>query len=576
MKKYLIFILSGLLFTSCVDNNLLPDDKTVEEDFWKTKSDVSLMVSGVYKSLIDADVIARCIVWGDFRSDDINPTSAISISNTVATDLKEMNVAGTQPDNTFSDWSSIYSVINNCNVVLAHAADVMKIDPSYTEGDYNVDKSQMLALRSLCYFYLVRTFRDVPYTSEAYQNSSQNMELPQTSPDSVLQCCINDLEEAEKTPLAADGYKDWRRVGLINVNGIDALLADIYLWRASMTHNSADYSKCVEYCNKVIASKQLQYPKDQFDDNASDYPLEDGASAFDKIFITGNSKESIFELQMDGTTNTNISVCQYYYMYGSSYKYGYTQASKIFGVFDSNSNPLSNDYVYCSTNDYRFWENCFSVNNSSVDAFNIRKMVDNLPSSNSATSLKTISSTGRGYANFAQNWILYRLSDVMLMKAEALVQLAASNDDVQLAQAYQMVKVVNNRSLALASDTIAFKNFKTRENMEKLVLSERQRELCFEGKRWFDLMRYSYRHMTDVDIKTTLAKQSAAGKSFSKNYQAMLTFLQRKYTEGGAAVTYKMSTEPMLYLPILTSELKVNKRLVQNPGYQSNGEYIKQ
>ena len=37
------------------------------------------------------------------------------------------------------------------------------------------------------------------------------------------------------------------------------------------------------------------------------------------------------------------------------------------------------------------------------------------------------------------------------------------------------------------------------------MLNERERELCFEGKRWFDLMRYCYRHMTGVNINQKLA-----------------------------------------------------------------------
>ena len=51
MKKYLSIIFASLLMVSCVDTVLLPDDKTVDEDFWKTKSDVSLMVEGAYKSI---------------------------------------------------------------------------------------------------------------------------------------------------------------------------------------------------------------------------------------------------------------------------------------------------------------------------------------------------------------------------------------------------------------------------------------------------------------------------------------------------------------------------------------------
>ena len=129
MKKYISIILVSLLTVSCVDTVLLPDDKTVDEDFWKTKADVSLMVEGAYKSMLSGDVISRLIVWGDFRSDELLPVSSIS-SNATVSALTEIDAQNTQTDNMFSSWASLYSVINNCNIVLDRAQSVMSIDPS--------------------------------------------------------------------------------------------------------------------------------------------------------------------------------------------------------------------------------------------------------------------------------------------------------------------------------------------------------------------------------------------------------------------------------------------------------------
>ena len=63
----------------------------------------------------------------------------------------------------------------------------MAEDPEFTQGDYQVVRAQMLALRSLCYFYLVRAFRDVPYTTHSYENDSEVEVLEQSAPDVVLQ-----------------------------------------------------------------------------------------------------------------------------------------------------------------------------------------------------------------------------------------------------------------------------------------------------------------------------------------------------------------------------------------------------
>ena len=148
MNKYITIILASLLVCSCVDTVILPEDKTVDEDFWQTKSDVASMVNGAYKSMLNANLVSRLIIWGDYRSDEMVPVT--TLSGAIPEDLTEINAANVQTDNTFADWSLVYSVINNCNIVLEKASPVMAIDPNYPDGDYQTDRPQMLALRALC------------------------------------------------------------------------------------------------------------------------------------------------------------------------------------------------------------------------------------------------------------------------------------------------------------------------------------------------------------------------------------------------------------------------------------------
>ena len=573
MKKYLSIIFASLLMVSCVDTVLLPDDKTVDEDFWKTKSDVSLMVEGAYKSMVSADVISRLIVWGDFRSDELLSVSSIS-SNSIVTALTEIDAQNVQTDNLFSSWACIYSVINNCNIVLDRAKSVMAIDPSYTEGDYNTDRSQMLALRSLCYFYLVRNFRDVPYNEHAYMTSSENMNISQMNPDSVLQRCINDLVEAEKTALDPTAFADWRRVGHINRDAINAILADIYLWRGSLMHSDNEYRKCVEYCDKVIESKKLQHIPGRNEVEVKLYPLADGMSAFNDIFINQNAEESIFELQLDGRSNANSALCQYLYKYrNNTSPNGYLKASSIFGTVGNGAG------VYTQTGDYRYLQNCFAVG-TGAESYDVRKMVaqEDWRITNPVGQKGMNRNSDRGYDNYAQNYIIYRLTDVMLMKAEAETALAVDNTDPQLRDAFNIVQFVNARSLYsgnLGNDSLKWSGYNTKNAMETLVLQERLRELCFEGKRWYDLLRYNFRHVEGVDYTTTLAEQDAVGKSFVRNFTNMLNLATRKYTSGAAAAASKMRTEPYLYMPINQSDIDVNPNLRQNPVYSDADEYKK-
>ena len=585
--SFIIFHLSfSVALTSCVDTIILPNDKTVEEDFWKTKSDVKLMVNGAYNSMLTENVIARLIVWGSLRSEELIPAS--TLSGTIPEDLTEISLANTQEDNTFSDWSAFYSVINNCNLVLGDAAKVMDEDPSYTEGDYLSDCSQMLALRSLCYFYLVRNFRDVPYIDYAFKNSSQNRNIPQMTPDSVLQHCISDLETARKNAISPLAFNNWKRVGYMTSDAIDALLADIYLWRGSIKHDMSDYQKAVEYCDKVIESKRSQHALAGNDNNAQAYPLEEGRRTFLSLYQTKNAEESIFELQFSSGVNTNAGVGHYLCSNnGRVDGVPYLYASSIFAF---------RDHVYTTgtySNDWRGMLNTYPllVNVGELSGLNVRKYV-----TGSTMIFNTVSqqlpSEQRSYAESSiKNFIIYRLTDVMLMKAEALTAMAgqtfaqnqaqaaegeAVQEDVEtLQQAFELVEAVNTRSRETTIDVIKWNTYNTAEKMEDLILAERLRELAFEGKRWYDLMRYHYRHTDGTDYSTTLATQNDQGRQFTPVYQPMLSLMARKLGSKSGAVSAKMSDETKLYMPIPLSDLSVCPVLRQNPGYNSTEDYNK-
>jgi hypothetical protein len=566
-------------FSSCSDFlTIYPTDKTIAEDFWKTKSDVQEMVNGAYKSMMSYDNQERAIIWGAFRSDEL-----VKYNDYSSSALDNINAVNLLPSNGYNSWASFYSTINRCNIVLAHAADVMEVDPSFTEGDYQAVRAQMLALRSLCYFYLVRTFRDVPYTTQSFEDDDQNMLVAQTTPDSLLQHCINDLEEAQGHILLTGGYglHDWRNCGFFTLDAVNALLADIYLWRASMTKSQSDYQKCIEYADKVINSKDAYYKANNSDLVGGSmekdiYHLNRGTMAYLEVFNMGNSSESILEWQYspeDGAFNHALENA--YYRSGNKDSYrttGMLMASPIFNFYNENANTNQGQKVFGTTSDMRYWNCVYGGHNEEATQLEIRKMVsESFISSTTQTASETKSndrSLGGAYTSYDQNWIVYHLTDIMLMKAEALVQTAASDSDkVTLEQAFNLVQYVNKRSISedgiQKGDTLKLANFTSKDDMELLVLAERERELCFEGKRWYDLVRYCYRHMDGVNINSKLADQT----SWPKLYSPMLKLIVRKYMSGGDAVSYKMKGEPFLYWPILEGEIKVNKLLKQNPVY---------
>ena len=569
-----------LTLGSCNDFlTIYPTDKTTGKDYWKTKDQVDNMVTGAYTGMIAYNVQERSIVWGALRSDELVKRS--SLSNTTIDNVLAMNLL---PSNDYNSWSSFYSVINRCNIVLNHAEAVMDEDPEFTQGDYETVRGQMLALRSLCYFYLVRAFRDVPYTTQSYEDDDQQMEVAQMCPDSVLDFCIQDLKEAETKVMRSGAYgsNNWRNTGYFTRDAVYALLADIYLWKASMNHSQADYESCIEYADKLIDSKDEYYSNNTMGsisgaDNDK-YHLFSGITAFDNIFGANNSRESILEWQYDGTRNSNLALLNYYSMSGSSSSHdvsGMVEASHIFNSVSDDANSLSGTKVYASKNDYRFWNNVYLANSSEALQLEIRKTVSQSGIS-SISNLNVGETKDASWTDYYQrNWIVYRLTDVMLMKAEAQVQIAANDSDDVLRKAFDLVQVVNKRSmLADAKDTLKYSDFNSKASMEELVLAERERELCFEGKRWFDLLRYNFRHVTPADYtKTYYEVYGDATTGFVSNYSGFMTLLQRRYVENAAAICSKMQTEPYLYYPVPYDDMKVNSQLHQNPVYAAADKY---
>ena len=581
MKKIFSIILASVALTSCVDTVILPENKTVDDDFWKKKSEVSAVVSAAYAQLRDEVAIRNMIIWGDFRSDELVVTSALPASTTPAKNLGPIALAqvyslNIEPDNVFTSWYPFYSAINYCNLVLEKAEGVVAVDPDYTTDDYLANRAQALALRAFCYFYLTKVFHDIPVTPGAYMESSADLNAAQATPDSVLNMCIDDLKEAEQYAVSNNIYGDWRDKGYLNKDGINAILADIYLWRASVNRDAADYQACVDACDKIIKAKKEAYEQDASkrrrfgqDDEEKDYYLSAYNTMYSEIFGQNgqNADESIFELQFKLSSAPNYGFDKMYFRYRNrtADSYGYLKASSKYGTVDGTGNGVWNNNV-----DQRMYEFVYDAGSGSVEQFAVRKGVATM-----TAGTKTTDSRRDARTTVFQNWILYRLTDVMLMKAEALVQLynlaGKAETDTRNEEAFAICQFVNDRALSdddKSSYTLKYSTY--RDRMEELVLAERARELCFEGKRFFDLMRYNYRH---TSVQADLTKHL-----FDEDYPVVtnnddfLTLLLRKYP-APAAMKSKIREERNLYMPINLDETEINTNLVQNPVYKSSSKY---
>lgn len=509
--KRIIIAASVLMFfglQGCTDwLDLRPENEIVLENYWQTESQASAVLAGGYRGLIRDACIERMMVWGELRSDNIVAGSSVH------EDIKKILTVNITPTNPFADWGPFYSVINYCNTFLHYAPSVVNKDQNFTETKLHTLEAEALTLRALSYFYLVRTFRDVPLILEPSVHDLQEYNIPKSGEREIIDQIIADLTTAQKYARSVYGKESFNK-GRITLNAVNALLADVYLW-------DQQYDNCVSMCDRVLEDKTLQ--------------LVEAENMLTDVFYTGNSTESIFELQFDRNIQNNVPVRNYYGIEGSrlgqmayAYYLGPTGNYRPFNYYPTTLKE--------STKDIRQSHFIGTITNGlgyPIYKYTLLKCIENLDES--VTPVYRNSST-------TPNWIIYRLSDVMLMKAEALVQL--NRDETDLRGALEMVNTTYLRSNT-TSDSLKFDNYSSKSAMQDLVLRERQRELLFEGKRWFDLMRLIRR---------------------SNDPSVILKYISPKLTGDNMQIK-KMSVMNALYMPVHESELKINPALTQNPFY---------
>ena len=574
---------AALMFSSCSDFlEIEPRNEIILEKFWNEKADVDGIVAGCYSGLQSEGCIKRMMIWGEARSENVGPGLNTNDDINLLNLLNE-NITAT---NRYTSWVEFYSIINRCNTVIRYAPEVAAIDPGYTQSELDATLAEMVGLRSLCYFYLIRTFRDVPYSTVAFTDDDQEMAMAATPFNQVLDSLINDLESVkDKAVKRYPTTEPLYQTGRITQDAIHAMLCEMYLWKQ-------DYDRCIQYADLVIESKKKiaeEYQKSGASGlnvtgagivtgigsgsnsermtRTNGYPLISDmlnstsfGNAFNVLFTDDNNielgnQEIIFQLVFDDNPRGNSMLPNR----AINDFYGHSVARGFLGPSDyilEDIAKTSGRNVFEDANkdvDARLYENTSSLNKA------IAKYVFTGIQISSTTTFQSCAYFIPWTEAFpGSNWIIYRLSDIMLLKAEALAQKMQEGSDQAVSdynqpllnEAFSLVNAINKRSVCQSTlkDTLVASDYATKSQMEDLIYRERQRELMFEGKRWYDLVRISRREGNTARIS-----------------QAAL----RKVSSGSSLISNRLSKMEAIYLPYNNDEMKVNPFLVQNPAFSS-------
>ena len=614
--------------TSCDDwLTVYPQDRVVEENFWEDKNDLEGVRYAAYKQM--GACVNKMAIWGDLRSDSylLNP---VNHSSQGSRDTYQEIMQG-MPDSSMSqfEWGEFYSTINYCNKVLQHGEEVLEKDKQFTSAEWMRMKAEMVAIRALNYFYLIRAFKDVPYTTKVINTDAQIEKFGLTTQLDVLDSIILDCEKVRGQ--ARNSFTQIADTkGMITNAAIYAILSDMYLWRASLRQGRfsknaqdtvqtdtgrvahsviGDYEKCVEYADQALAALEYQYQELVNRDRSlteikrENYGLEncnmiandfvgvkDGVQpefeAQNYIFASrenfrgggsagGNSIESIFELQFSSADNRSNGVVNSLYGYsdGTHLAISNDALGAAYGSWGSDNQKFDTRSWMYATDDIRSREHTGST--GSLSGYYCVKYMR--PDVVITTGLNKEIYTYTNSYNY-NNWIIYRMTDVMLMKAEALACIGGTENT---RKCQQLVNAIHRRSYCdyengnvpdkdvIQSSKVYGNAASTGTDYVKLVMNERQIELLAEGKRWFDLVRFAERNGNSA--KEAADERESTEEQFVGNGQTGValmveTYLQNTYSNLYTVLKNRFKNRYGLYCPIYYMEVKASDgAIIQNP-----------
>ena len=575
MKKifqYILVAVSLFSATSCDSFIEVEPEGVIDEQLAMENPDK--MVTAAYAMLGDCWYTYPFNLWpyGDVASDDCLKGG----SGTTDTGYHPMEIWSTltsTPGEFDELWYRLYCAISRCNRALVSVAEYGE-DKLGAETAKQRD-AEVRFLRAHFYFKLLTMFRQIPWIDEeVYKNNAQEQTRnDEFTYEQLFQKIIDDFKVAYDV-LPAEQQDG----GRVNKIAAASYLAKCYLTLAwgdgyeatnGVSHINQDYmNKVVEYTD-VVKSSKYGY-------------LED----FGDIFLPEykNSKESIFAVQCsdykdDNTTfgranwSNMLNGCWGIWSCGWDFHKPSQNLVSAFktkdGLPDFDNFDKTIDYPINGVPTAQKWDpRLFHTVGMPTfpykyeESYTLTKDNSRTPNTYGYyTSLKEVPQRSKGetynspWQAFDMNDYVFRYSDVMLMRAEALIETG------QLAEARTIINDIRQRAknsvakhiqyaadqceIALYPDTY----FKDKETARKCLQWERRLELAMENGRYFDLRRWGI-------ASKTLNAYFETEKNDVYDGQTYAQYLKDAHYTPGKNEFYPVPYNQLYYVPGLYSQNK--------------------
>ena len=577
LYKY-IFAAALTLTTATSCNDFLDESPKGVIDQDKAFARTEGMVTAAYAMLGDCWYTYPFNLWpyGDLTSDDcLKGGSGETDTNYHSLEIWSTVTANT-PDHSDELWYRLYCAVSRCNRALLSLEQ-------YGESELGAETTKLRMaevkfLRAHFYYKLVSVYRQVPWIDEeVYRNNSQEQTRnDEFTYEELFKKIIADFEEAYN--ILPDVQTDKNRVNKI---AAASYLAKCYLTLAY--GDGYEATNGYDHINQEYMNKVVEYTSVVKNDPNYGY-LED----FGDIFLPEkkNSKESIFAVQTSdykddntefGRANWSNMLNGVWGIWSCGWDFHKPSQDLVNAFKTKNGLPEFDDY--CKTNDYpvngrptaQKWDPRL-FHTVGMPTFPYKYESDyTLTKGNSRTpkaygyycSMKEVPQRSKGetyngsWQAFAMNDYVFRYTDVMLMRAEALIETGG------LSEARTIINDIRQRAMNSVDKHIAYAKdqceialypesyFHDKVTARKCLQWERRLELAMENGRYFDLRRWGIASKTLNAYFEREQKDSYDGNSYAAYYK------DAHYTAGKNEF-FPIPYNQLYYVPGL---------YVQNKGY---------
>lgn len=408
------------------------------------------------------------------------------------------DVANTYMNTSNNAWAKLYEAIERANKGLADIEAYGDLENKQMKHL----KGELLTLRAMIYFDLVKAWGDVPARFEPV--NSNTLYLPKASRVEVLQHLIDDLKIAEDLVFApgTDYAVSTERVSTSFARGLRARIALFLAGKSMQVNNQLDYNIADQAKRDslyTIALEECRYVMDNHPTKLGDLEFVDN---FKRLCAedTKAGKESLFEIPFSDGRGRVL------YTWGGKH----ATADQWTGLGKGGVNgPIPTLWYDYDPQDRR--RDITVLPYTWVDSGE-KTTVGGAEVTKTERGLSGLSASGWSFGKLrfewmnrrvvstnddGINWQVMRLADVYMMAAEAANELNA------LAHAKEYLRPVLKRAYPADKVTEKLDAANNKDKFFELIVDERKFEFAGEAIRKVDLMRWGL-----LGVKMREAKQN--------------------------------------------------------------------